>query len=224
MLTSYWEDGVLALCDARANILMIFGLSLSRYKSLKRMWRNFIWGTREDGSPKKSSLAWDIMQSSKLNGGVQILPLVDHSAAVKIRQVTKILEGDNVAWTGIAVCLRKTTLRNEELDTRRGAPTGSTFTAEGISDATTALKTMVGSRTQRRRVEQSMETYMAKTGSATGEFLVVAYPMARVLVRRQGQESANKPWAIPPLYCSCRNTRTLILELYKVERPVGTTG
>ncbi|KAL3688714.1 hypothetical protein R1sor_015023 [Riccia sorocarpa] len=88
-----------------AYILMTFGLSAKGYKSLEGRWRTFIWGVRDDGRPKKSSIAWDIMQGRKSQRGIQVMSLADHSAAVKIRQISKILVGDQTAWTKIARAL-----------------------------------------------------------------------------------------------------------------------
>ncbi|KAL3684087.1 hypothetical protein R1sor_002109 [Riccia sorocarpa] len=85
-----------------AYVLMTMGLSKRSYQEMERMWRTFIWGTREDGKAKKSSVAWDIMQQKKEQGGMQILDLGTHSDAVKIRQVAYILNGGQSAWTDIA--------------------------------------------------------------------------------------------------------------------------
>ncbi|KAL3698736.1 hypothetical protein R1sor_012812 [Riccia sorocarpa] len=85
-----------------AYILMTFGLSKKGYKLLEDAWRIFIWGTREDGAAKKSAIAWETMQKSKNLGGVKILSLESHSAAVKIRQITKIIEGCQGSWLDIA--------------------------------------------------------------------------------------------------------------------------
>ncbi|KAL3685851.1 hypothetical protein R1sor_003873 [Riccia sorocarpa] len=85
-----------------AYVLMTFGLSKKGYKQLEDVWRTFIWGTRDDGRPKKSAIAWDILQRSKLQGGAQVLKLQLHSEAVKVRQISKILEGNTDSWTDIA--------------------------------------------------------------------------------------------------------------------------
>ncbi|KAL3683856.1 hypothetical protein R1sor_001878 [Riccia sorocarpa] len=85
-----------------AYVLMTFGLSKKGYKQLEDAWRMFVWGTRDDGRPKKSAVAWDILQRSRSQGGVQILKLQLHSEAVKIRQISKILEGSTGSWTDIA--------------------------------------------------------------------------------------------------------------------------
>ncbi|KAL3690791.1 hypothetical protein R1sor_004442 [Riccia sorocarpa] len=84
-----------------AYVLMTFGLSKKGYKQLEDAWRKFVWGTRDDGRPKKSAVAWDILQRSRSQGGVQILKL-QHSEAVKIRQISKIFEGSTGSWTDIA--------------------------------------------------------------------------------------------------------------------------
>ncbi|KAL3688213.1 hypothetical protein R1sor_014522 [Riccia sorocarpa] len=85
-----------------AYVLMTFGLSKKGYKQLEDAWRMFVWGTRDDGRPKKSAVAWDILQRSRSQGGVQILKLQLHLEAVKIRQISKILEGSTGSWTDIA--------------------------------------------------------------------------------------------------------------------------
>ncbi|KAL3697309.1 hypothetical protein R1sor_011385 [Riccia sorocarpa] len=85
-----------------AYVLMTFDLSAKGYKALENLWRTFIWGTREDGTAKKSSVAWDVMQKSKIQGGARILDLSKHSTAVKVRQVSRLLEGKELIWTLIA--------------------------------------------------------------------------------------------------------------------------
>ncbi|KAL3694943.1 hypothetical protein R1sor_008594 [Riccia sorocarpa] len=85
-----------------AYILMTFGLCLKSHKALERTSRTFVWGTREDGSARQSSIAWEKLQRPKLEGGVRVLALADHSAAVKICQISKIMEGAPVPWTAIA--------------------------------------------------------------------------------------------------------------------------
>ncbi|KAL3676159.1 hypothetical protein R1sor_026107 [Riccia sorocarpa] len=85
-----------------AYVLMTFGLSTKGYKQLEDVWRFFIWGTRDDGRPKKSAVAWEILQRTKQQGGVQILRLQTHSEAVKIRQVSKLLGGGTGSWLDIA--------------------------------------------------------------------------------------------------------------------------
>ncbi|KAL3688459.1 hypothetical protein R1sor_014768 [Riccia sorocarpa] len=229
------------------------------------------------------------MQSSKSHGGVQILPLVDQSAAVKIRQVTKILEWDQMKESAtlqqllkpwykvrdnlrfdpelaelpanltihqvlvIAVKNSKLNVSSEvelrrslkrlriyyfrdlkQLETRNQVGVGPSPTLDlvrlsnwarriqmvlstplqrckgwkwqsaddslvrtGWSHETKWWKRLLsaeksltdkmnrrwGVEDKRRGVEESVETYLAETGSTTRELLVMANPVARVLVR-----------------------------------------
>ncbi|KAL3699040.1 hypothetical protein R1sor_017062 [Riccia sorocarpa] len=95
-----------------SSILMTLDLSLKGYQALENLKRTFIWGTREDGHAKQSSIAWGVMQGAKLQGGAQIMSLASHSAAVKIRQITKIVEGKDIAWVHIARALLKRDLES----------------------------------------------------------------------------------------------------------------
>ncbi|KAL3683114.1 hypothetical protein R1sor_001136 [Riccia sorocarpa] len=94
------------------------------YYSLESLWRTFIWGTRDDGKAKNSSLAWDIMQGSGLQGGAQIMSLTTHSDACKVRQIACILEGGSPAWTNIAkVFLRRDMMTgSQRSEMRRWTP------------------------------------------------------------------------------------------------------
>ncbi|KAL3699637.1 hypothetical protein R1sor_017659 [Riccia sorocarpa] len=81
---------------------MTLCLSAKGYQMLEAMWRTFIWGAREDGSAKRSHVAWEVMQNEKRQGGMQILPLAVHSKAVKVRQISHIMSGATTGWSAIA--------------------------------------------------------------------------------------------------------------------------
>lgn len=82
--------------------LMLMSLNKICYNKLKKVCRKFLWGTNDDGKPKKAIIAWNEITHTKEAGGLDIRTFELQALALKLRSVTQILQNRNVEWVWMA--------------------------------------------------------------------------------------------------------------------------
>ncbi|KAL3684100.1 hypothetical protein R1sor_002122 [Riccia sorocarpa] len=101
-----WEGRCIVLKHALATMpnyyLMTLGLTANGYKKLDRICWRFLWGTGKDGNFKKSLVSWERICKGKLEGGLGLTTFKDQSMLLKMRLVTRLLDGDTTEWADIA--------------------------------------------------------------------------------------------------------------------------
>ncbi|KAL3698517.1 hypothetical protein R1sor_012593 [Riccia sorocarpa] len=104
MLT--WEGRCIVLKHAIATMpnyyFMTLGLSTNGYKKLERICWQFLWGKNGEGGHKKSLVSWNRICREKEEGGLGICTFRTQAQTLKMRLISRILEGDNAEWTGVA--------------------------------------------------------------------------------------------------------------------------
>ncbi|KAL3681174.1 hypothetical protein R1sor_024130 [Riccia sorocarpa] len=79
------------------------GLRSEGYKQLERICASFLWGLTDEGKARTSLIGWADVVKEKKEGGLGFTPFETTAAALKMRFVAKLLEGDKSEW---AVMLR----------------------------------------------------------------------------------------------------------------------
>ncbi|KAL3695955.1 hypothetical protein R1sor_010031 [Riccia sorocarpa] len=92
--------------------LLSVGLETKGLEVLEALGRQFLWGWRDQESPKASLVGWERITQNKEDGGLGWHPLADKAGAFQLRNVVKIMKGDKVEWAAMAGSFILRTLRN----------------------------------------------------------------------------------------------------------------
>ncbi|KAL3690555.1 hypothetical protein R1sor_016864 [Riccia sorocarpa] len=101
-----WEGRCTVLKHALSMLpnyyLMTLGLTTNGYRKLDRTCWRFLWGSNKDGQPKKSLVSWERICQEKKDGGLGLTTFKNQAIVLKMRLVSRLLEGDSAEWTEIA--------------------------------------------------------------------------------------------------------------------------
>ncbi|KAL3679123.1 hypothetical protein R1sor_022079 [Riccia sorocarpa] len=94
--------------------LMTLGLTTDGYAELARVCSRFIWGANREGADRKAMIAWKKLCGTRNEGGLGLLGFDIQAKALKLKLVTKILNGDDLDW----IYLFRSIVEWKVLDTR----------------------------------------------------------------------------------------------------------
>lgn len=80
---------------------MVLSLNHDGYKELEKICRIYLWGTNEEGNPKKAIIAWEEITRPKGEGGMEIRPFKKQAKALKMRNVAQLIKGHQTEWMAI---------------------------------------------------------------------------------------------------------------------------
>ncbi|KAL3681238.1 hypothetical protein R1sor_024194 [Riccia sorocarpa] len=69
---------------------------------LDRIWWQFLWGHNGEGGHKKALVSWNRICNDKEEGGLGINTFKNQAHALKMRLISRILEGDKAEWAVVA--------------------------------------------------------------------------------------------------------------------------
>ncbi|KAL2611130.1 hypothetical protein R1flu_022822 [Riccia fluitans] len=82
-------------------LLLGLGLQKSSYKQLESICRAFFWGINSDNKVKTALVSWDTITKRKKNGGLHIRPFNNTSEALKMRYMSRLMDGEQSNWAQI---------------------------------------------------------------------------------------------------------------------------
>ncbi|KAL3682360.1 hypothetical protein R1sor_000382 [Riccia sorocarpa] len=80
------------------HLLACLNLQAATLKAIEGVCRTFLWGTNKDGNKKIPMIAWEEIQRPKSEGGLNFTALINTSAALRLKQATKILTRPGEEW------------------------------------------------------------------------------------------------------------------------------
>jgi hypothetical protein len=98
--------------------LVLLEFTQEGFRRLEAIFRAFLWGYTEDGQSKVPLMAWHKLTRPKSEGGLGLLNFSKQAQALKLRHISKILEGHQSEWTWMVrddICtgLRRGPLKQE---------------------------------------------------------------------------------------------------------------
>ncbi|KAL3678979.1 hypothetical protein R1sor_021935 [Riccia sorocarpa] len=79
--------------------LLGLGLPEAGFKKLEVVCRTFIWGTAGDGRAKTTLISWQRTTTQKTNGGLGFRTFKDTASILKMKYVTRLLQGEQSEWS-----------------------------------------------------------------------------------------------------------------------------
>ncbi|KAL3699294.1 hypothetical protein R1sor_017316 [Riccia sorocarpa] len=89
-------------------------LSLTRhgFGELEKVVRAFLWGLNNEGKEKTSLVGWEMIGRPKLDGGLGLGNFNRQADVMKMRLLTKIMQGDAAEWITLLTVVVKRQARN----------------------------------------------------------------------------------------------------------------
>ncbi|KAL3696513.1 hypothetical protein R1sor_010589 [Riccia sorocarpa] len=108
-----WQNRIIVLKHALATmpvdiLLMTLGLTTNGYKMLDMICWRFLWGLNKDGSYKKPLISWNRIYQDKDDGVLGLRTFKDQAQTLKMRLISKILDGSVCEWAHFARALLHT--------------------------------------------------------------------------------------------------------------------
>ncbi|KAL3685968.1 hypothetical protein R1sor_003990 [Riccia sorocarpa] len=97
--------------------LLGLGLQNTGYKKLEASCRIFLWGNKPEGGPKTSLVIWEKVAKSRKKDGLDIKPFRDVVDALKMKYISRFLEGENSDWVAMFRHLMHTAMRRRSRGT-----------------------------------------------------------------------------------------------------------
>ncbi|KAL3675254.1 hypothetical protein R1sor_025202 [Riccia sorocarpa] len=115
-----WEGRCVVLKHALTAMpnyfLMTLGLTQKGYVKLDRVCWQFLWGRNSEGQFKKPLILWDRICREKMEGGLGLCTFRDQAATLKMRLVTRILDGEKEGWIELAEALITTDFNKKKVN------------------------------------------------------------------------------------------------------------
>ncbi|KAL3701097.1 hypothetical protein R1sor_019119 [Riccia sorocarpa] len=106
-----WESRVVlakhVLQAIPSYVLMVLGLSKDGCQELTKACRKFIWGVNREGVEKKALIAWSKVCRRKEDGGLGLVKFELQGKALKLRFISKVLDGEDLDWVHLFKVLIK---------------------------------------------------------------------------------------------------------------------
>ncbi|KAL3679073.1 hypothetical protein R1sor_022029 [Riccia sorocarpa] len=116
--------------------LMTLGLTANGYAKLDRICWKFLWGKTREGQDRKPLISWDRICCTKEEGGLGLTSFQDQSLVLKMRLVTRILEGDTADWAEVARIMLEEDFTKKRVNTGKIRSAGEILLLEPVNSKT----------------------------------------------------------------------------------------
>ncbi|KAL3692018.1 hypothetical protein R1sor_005669 [Riccia sorocarpa] len=118
-----WEGRCIVLKHALSVLpnyyMMTLGLTMEEYKKMERVCWKFLWGRNKEGNDKKVMISWERICKDKQEGGLGICAFRQQAVVLKLRLISRILEGEDTEWITMAKDLLEQDFRSKKVNLGR---------------------------------------------------------------------------------------------------------